>query len=202
MTGCVYIAQGNRLLKIGRSKNPMRRKYFLEKEFKKYGDTITRFEVSETVNNEFSTELVTIGNVEKIRERFSGREWFKAGDFDEVVSLLEKAVAYVKIINNNVMTTISKEERDAQIEKRAIERQKQKADAAARRIEYETQKRAQKLRRNLRRMEVDCRAMWDRIYAAATHDGAVRCEDLRPDVNWAILRGTAAQQAGGATCMN
>ncbi|MFC5551775.1 YdaS family helix-turn-helix protein [Massilia aerilata] len=30
--------------------------------------------------------------------------------------------------------------------------------------------------------------------------GAVRCEDLRPDVDWAYLRGTAKdQQAGGAT---
>lgn len=167
MTGCVYIAQGNRLLKIGRSKNPMRRKYSLEKEFKKYGDTITRFEVSETLNNEWSTELVTIGNVGKIRERFSGREWFKAGDFDEVVSLLEKAVAYVKSINNNAMARISKEEVDAQKEKRAIERQKRKDANAAMRIEYGAQKRARKLRRVLRRMEVDCRAMWDRIYAAS-----------------------------------
>lgn len=168
MTGCVYIAQGNRLLKIGRSKNPMRRKYSLEKEFKKYGDTIKRFEVSETVNNEFSTELVTIGKVEKIRERFSGREWFKAGDFDEVVSLLEKAVAYVKTINNKVMTPISKEDSDAQIEKRAIERQKRKDAHAARLLEYKTQKNARHLRRNLRRIEVECRAMWERIYATSS----------------------------------
>ena len=28
-------------------------------------------------------------------------------------------------------------------------------------------------------------------------DGAVRCEDLRPDVDWSVIRGTATQDNAG-----
>jgi DNA-binding transcriptional regulator YdaS (Cro superfamily) len=47
---------------------------------------------------------------------------------------------------------------------------------------------------HLRNVAYDCKSCAEKLAIAIERetDGAVRCEDLRPDVDWQYLRGTAA----------
>lgn len=163
MTGSIYIAQGHSILKVGRSKNPKSRKYTLQKEFEKFGDSITNFRIFEVGDRACNAELHLLRKTSEVRNQFAGREWFVSGDFNEISLLAEQAVSFAKSLGP---VPNFQQPNPSEIAKRNEERRLLQERKSQRKVKREIQQAKlnakKRMLRVLRSIQVDCIAMWSR----------------------------------------
>ncbi len=162
ISGFIYIAQGKRLLKVGKSNNVKARKSALKASFAKYGDSIINFEFFSVTESLYSAERELISLTSAIRKPFCGREWFESGDFDEIIELAKLAVIYSNDFSCKAPRPLSKKRRIALDEARRIEAENAKIKHAEWLVKRNVEKASARFRRTLRRIELECSAMWKR----------------------------------------
>lgn len=160
MTGCVYVAQGARILKVGRTSNAKGRMYSIKKEFAKYGDAVTDVHFGDATHGEHRAEIMLIRKVAEIRKPFFGREWFESGDFAEVVAIAQDATKDAQAWHPKPVKELSKAAREKIKQERVAKEEKRKADNATAKIRHKAEAKQRAFRRLLRNIEVACRAMW------------------------------------------
>ena len=161
MTSCIYVAQGDRLLKVGKTNSVKSRKAALKTEFAKWGDSITSFQEFQVAGGLYAAEMQLIRLTGEVRKPFSGREWFESGDFDEVVEFARSAVVYASSFNYKTPKPLSKAKQIAIDAERKLKLETEKIRRAEWVIKSKADKAARKFLRTLRRIEVECSAMWD-----------------------------------------
>ena len=162
MNSFIYVAQGKKMLKVGRTTNVNLRKNSLKREFAKYEDEILKFCSFEAYGREYQAEYRLINIVKDSHKVYMGREWFAAGDFEQVCEQAKQACEDCKkypIYHSEKLTKAQAEKKEAERKQRLADA---KQEAIAHKLRMAAQTKHNKLLRVLRRIEIDCIAMWKR----------------------------------------
>lgn len=93
----IYVAQARcGLLKIGRTKNPVKRLQGLRKEFKRKGAELVRFAPCEPTTNGYAAENMLLTLFGERLPLHSGREWFYGGLFENAARAAQEISEHVR----------------------------------------------------------------------------------------------------------
>lgn len=168
MTGVVYVAQGAKILKVGRTTNVIARKHSIRREFARFADEITNFRVFEADGQEHAVECTLLNSIQRTHKRYMGREWFVAGDFEQVCMEAEKACDHIKSYKYPKIKPLSEKERLRLKKDREDFLVRQTQQREEQKLKREQESRQKKLIRVLRAVELDCIAMWKRLQVKAS----------------------------------
>lgn len=157
----VYVAQGEKILKIGRSVDPKRRLVGIKKEFAKYGDDVKQFAYFDAAEREHGAENRLIGKIAKTHLLYMGREWFHATDFEAATSLAKEACAEALEAPYWKSPKVTPKQR-AQMEidrKERLRLERERSEAY--KIKHAKEVSRRRLVRLLRGIELCCIDMWE-----------------------------------------
>lgn len=167
-TGHIYVACGvGGLLKVGKTKDPRKRRKGLAREFRSKGDVLARFHPQGPVPNLHGAESALIHTISNHVERAAGREWFKHGNFEHAARAVDELAAYYAEEFRDWKPLTISEEAGAWLKAYRESRAKAKAQRALWRAQAEA---AAALRRRLR--------------SPGMHAFDSLVDQLRPDPTW------------------
>ena len=161
MNSFVYVVQGQKILKVGRTIDIKNRLACIRREFAKHDDSIQDMEVFDAYGNEDIAEFKLLCFVKDNYFPYQGHEWFHAGDFEKVRDAAFSFCQEVKNIRSkNVVSRGGKENFRLVAEKRIISERAHRMQCIKDRSERFAKR---KLLQTLRKIEIDCNAMWKRM---------------------------------------
>jgi len=160
MNSFVYVAQGQKILKVGRTTDIKSRLACIRREFSKQSDAIQELAVFDAYGNEDIAEFKLLCFVKDSYLPYQGHEWFYAGDFQKVKDAAFSFCQGVKNIRSKKIASTSEKTNFRLVAEKRISAErahrmqciKDKSDRFAKR----------KLLQTLRKIEIDCNAMWKR----------------------------------------
>lgn len=87
----LYVARGrDGLVKVGRTRRPIYRRFGLASAFKKKGDVLVQYETCDPIKSAVGAEFYLSRTVAQMAKRHSGNEWFCEVEFETVLALAQR----------------------------------------------------------------------------------------------------------------